>query len=134
MEKRQNSFDVLPLEMLLQILNVLDLKSLLAKKETCKRFHQLLEDNDWLWRRHCLQLRAVCPIEIDEDRKKGHTWQETVRINYKKCIIKQKWKDGVFSNIDSYEKLPPQTMCLLSVESWGEILDAELSRETQRHT
>ncbi|XP_075123491.1 F-box only protein 48 [Leptodactylus fuscus] len=128
----QSNLDSLPPEMTLKILNYLDLKSLLAIKVTCKRFYQLLEDNAWLWRRYCLQLRTVCPSEIDEDRKKGHTWQETVQINYRRCIIKQKWKDGDFSNIHSYEKLPEETMCPLSVESWGEILDAELTRETQR--
>lgn len=60
--------------------------------------------------------------------------QEIVQRNDSKCIIKQKWMDGTFSNIDSYQKLPRKAMCPLSAESWGEILEAELARETRRRT
>ncbi|XP_071995585.1 F-box only protein 48 [Engystomops pustulosus] len=128
----QNSIDSLPPEVILNILSYLNLESLLAIKGTCKCFCQLLKDNDWICRRHCLKMRAVCPAEIDEDRKKGHKWQKIMKMNYRKCIIKQKWIGGEFSDIDSYEKLPPNSMCQLSAESWGEILEAELTRETKR--
>ncbi|XP_075194173.1 F-box only protein 48 [Anomaloglossus baeobatrachus] len=130
----QNTIDNLPLEMILEILKHLSLDDLLAIKQTCKHFNQILEDNDWIWRPHCLRLRTVCQSEIDEDRKQGHTWQEIVQRNYSKCVIKRKWMDGTFSNIESYEKLPPKTMCPLSAASWGEMLEAELTRETKKST
>ncbi|XP_077138670.1 F-box only protein 48 [Ranitomeya variabilis] len=133
LNNHQKNIDSLPPEMILEILKYLDLDDLLTIKQTCRRFNQLVEYNDGVWRRHCLQMRTVCPSEIDEDQKQGRTWQEIVQRNYK-SVIKQKWMDGTFSNIDSYEKLPPKTMCPLRAESWGEILEAELARETKRST
>ncbi|XP_073528965.1 F-box only protein 48 [Phyllobates terribilis] len=58
---------------------------------------------------------------------------EIVLRNFK-SVSKKKWMNGSFTNTDPYEKQPPKTMCPLRAESWGEILEAELARETKRST
>ncbi|XP_018422441.1 PREDICTED: F-box only protein 48 [Nanorana parkeri] len=126
-----NCFNI-PDEFLSEILSNLDVKSLCQINQTCKASNELLENNDLLWRRHCLALRSVCQSEVDEDREKGFTCQETLRRNYSKRVIKQQWLDGRFSNISSYSELPQNSMCPLSVKSWGEIMEAEFRRETRQ--
>ncbi|XP_063775467.1 F-box only protein 48 [Pseudophryne corroboree] len=58
---------------------------------------------------------------------------ETLRRNYSKSMIKQQWLEGRLSNIASYSELPTTNMCPMSASSWGDILDAELTRDKQRH-
>lgn len=54
--------------------------------------------------------------------------QVTLVRNYQKSCVKRRWLKGKYSNIRHVEDLPPNSMCCLDVETWGEILEAELER------
>ncbi|NXP47584.1 FBX48 protein, partial [Heliornis fulica] len=77
---------------------------------------------------HCLSVRAVCQREVDCDRGNGCSWKITLLRNYWKSKVKQEWLSGKYSNIPSQNSLPEKSMYPMDVETWGEILEAELER------
>ncbi|XP_019905469.1 F-box only protein 48 [Esox lucius] len=123
-----NFAKTLPLEMSLRIFSELDIDSLCNASLTCKLWHHIIEGCDHLWRNHCLTVRAVCQQEIDGDRQNGLSWKVTLVRNYRRGYLKREWLRGRFSNIGSADELVNKHMCPLDVESWGEILEAELER------
>lgn len=66
---------LLPPEVSVQIFSSLDLRSLCSAAMTCRRWRLAIDGNDWLWRNHCLTVRAVCQREIDGDRGSGYSWK-----------------------------------------------------------
>ncbi|XP_010008927.1 PREDICTED: F-box only protein 48, partial [Nestor notabilis] len=119
---------VLPPEVSSQIFSGLDVESLCHASVTCKGWHRVIESNDRLWRHHCLTVRAVCQREIDCDRGSGYSWKITLLRNYWKSKVKQEWLSGKYSNIPSQNSLPEKSMYPMDVDTWGEILEAELER------
>ncbi|XP_030344894.1 F-box only protein 48 [Strigops habroptila] len=119
---------VLPPEVSSRIFSGLDVESLCHASVTCKGWHRVIESNDRLWRHHCLSVRAVCQREIDCDRGNGYSWKITLLRNYWKSKVKQEWLSGKYSNIPSQNSLPEKSMYPMDVDTWGEILEAELER------
>lgn len=54
--------------------------------------------------------------------------QITLLRNYWKSKVKQEWLSGKYSNIHSQSSLPEKSMYPMDVDTWGEILEAELER------
>lgn len=54
--------------------------------------------------------------------------QITLLRNYWKSKVKQEWLSGKYSNVPSQNSLPEKSMYPMDVETWGEILEAELER------
>lgn len=54
--------------------------------------------------------------------------QITLLRNYWKSKVKQEWLSGKYSNIHSQNNLPEKSMYPMDVDTWGEILEAELER------
>ncbi|XP_036190187.1 F-box only protein 48-like [Myotis myotis] len=156
---QNNFFMWLPEEVTLQIFSQLDIQSLCRASMTCRSWNDTIRNNDFLWKPHCLALRAVCEREVDDDRKSGYSWrpcqsaslvskklnspgsnllpsvmmlvylfQDTLLRNYQKSQVKHGWLSGKFSNINLPTLLSETTMCPMDAETWGEILDSELSR------
>ncbi|GAA6067037.1 F-box only protein 48 isoform X2 [Tachysurus ichikawai] len=123
-----NFTEMLPTEMSVKIFSDLDIRSLCRASVTCKRWKVIIEGSDNLWRSHCLGMLAVCPRDVNGDRSDGHSWKVTLVRNYQKSCVKRRWLKGKYSNIRCAEDLPPNSMCSLDVETWGEILEAELDR------
>ncbi|KAJ8365915.1 hypothetical protein SKAU_G00147460 [Synaphobranchus kaupii] len=123
-----NFAEMLPTEMSVNIFSKLDIGSLCSAAVTCKQWNDIIEKSDYLWRNHCLTVRAVCQKEIDGDRGNGFSWKVTLERNYRKGYVKREWLRGRFSVIRSAEEMPDQSMCPLDAETWGEILQAELER------
>ncbi|XP_059515570.1 F-box only protein 48-like [Myotis daubentonii] len=142
---QNNIFMSLPEEVTLQIFSQLDIQSLCRASLTCRSWNDTIRNNDFLWKPHCLALRAVCEREVDDDRKSGYSWrvgyggrcepnstfcleEDTLLRNYKKSQVKHSWLSGRYSNIDLSTLLSETTMCPMDKETWGEILEAELNR------
>ncbi|XP_060755552.1 F-box only protein 48 [Neoarius graeffei] len=123
-----NIMEMLPTEMTVRIFSELDVRSLCRASVTCKRWNVIIESSDNLWRSHCLSGLAVCRREVDGDRSDGLSWKVTLVRNYQKSRVKRRWLNGKYSNICCAEDLPLNSMCPLDVETWGEILEAELDR------
>ncbi|XP_017312710.1 F-box only protein 48 [Ictalurus punctatus] len=121
-----NFTETLPTEMSVRIFSELDVKSLCHASVTCKHWNVIIEESDNLWRNHCLS--CVCHREVDGDRSDGLSWKVTLVRNYKKSCVKRRWLKGKYSNVRCAEDLPQNSMCPLDVETWGEILEAELER------
>lgn len=54
--------------------------------------------------------------------------QITLLRNYWKSKVKQEWLSGKYSNVHSQNNLPEKSMYPMDVDTWGEILEAELER------
>ncbi|KAM9195632.1 F-box only protein 48 [Mergus octosetaceus] len=129
--KRESPEDfvaLLPPEVSLQIFGELDIRSLCNAAMTCRSWNHTIDNNDCLWKNHCLTVRAVCQREIDCDRGNGYSWKITLLRNYWKSKVKQEWLSGKYSNIHSQNNLPEKSMYPMDVDTWGEILEAELER------
>ncbi|XP_015279828.1 PREDICTED: F-box only protein 48 [Gekko japonicus] len=118
----------LPLEICLKIFSQLDIQSLCNAAMTCQSWNRTLESCDHLWKQHCLIVRVVCQREIDGDRGNGYSWKVTLLRNYRKSKVKHDWLSGKYSNIHSRSSLPEKSMYPMDVDTWGEILEAELER------
>nr|XP_057940699.1 F-box only protein 48 [Doryrhamphus excisus] len=123
-----NFAESLPTEMSVKIFGELDAESLCSASSTCKLWHHIIEDNEQLWRRQCLLVRAVCQREVDSDRKDGLSWKVVLVRNYTRSCLKRDWLIGRYSNIMSADELRDSKMVPLDAETWGEILQAELDR------
>ncbi|CAL8329285.1 unnamed protein product [Merluccius merluccius] len=124
----QNFAERLPWEMSQSIFSRLDPRSLCSASLTCTQWRRLILDCDQLWRRSCLEVRAVCQREVDRDRGDGHSWKVTLVRNYVCSLVKRDWLAGRYSSVRSAEELYERRMCPLDVHAWGEILEAELQR------
>ncbi|XP_067845576.1 F-box only protein 48 isoform X2 [Heptranchias perlo] len=118
----------LPLELILKIFTELDIQSLSNATMTCKAWNYVIENSDSLWYNHCVTTLAVCKIELQCDRAIGLSWKVILVRNYKKSNIKRAWLDGRYSYIHSATELLRDSMCEMDVDTWGEILEAELER------
>ncbi|XP_062974603.1 F-box only protein 48 [Elgaria multicarinata webbii] len=118
-----------PLEVSLKIFSKLDIQSLCKASMTCRNWNQTIENCDNLWKPHCLSVRVVCQREIDGDRRNGYSWKVTLLRNYWKSKVKYEWLSGKYSYIHSHSGLPEKSMYPMDVDTWGEILEAELERK-----
>ncbi|MEJ1274366.1 F-box protein 48 [Cricetulus griseus] len=125
-----NFVELLPPEVTYKIFSQLDIHSLCRASETSWSWNRAIKNHDALWKPHCLTARAVCQREIDDDIKSGYTWRVILLRNYQKSKVKHAWLSGRYSNIRSPANLPEKLMCPLDADTWGEILDAELERES----
>ncbi|KAM9313765.1 F-box only protein 48 isoform 1-T4 [Pholidichthys leucotaenia] len=123
-----NFAETLPTEMSIQIFGELDTASLCSAALTCRRWNQIIEGSERLWRQQCMMVRAVCQREVDRDRHHGLSWKVTVARNYSLSRVKHDWLRGRYSSVTSANELLGQRMVPLDVETWGEILQAELDR------
>ncbi|XP_055521368.1 F-box only protein 48 [Leucoraja erinacea] len=119
---------LLPQELILKIFSELDIQSLTNAAMTCGKWNDLIEDDDFLWRDHCLTTLAVCERELQRDQANGFSWKTILVKNYKKSNLKQAWLNGHYSNIRSADELLDKSMCEMNADAWGEILEAELQR------
>lgn len=124
----QNFAEALPAEISVKIFGELDTESLCNASLTCKQWRHIIEGSDFLWRSPCLVVRAVCQREVDSDRREGLSWKVTLVRNYQRSFLKRDWLRGRYSNVRSWEELRGARMCPMDVETWGEILEAELER------
>ncbi|XP_006909594.1 F-box only protein 48 isoform X1 [Pteropus alecto] len=131
-ESLNNLFELLPREISLQIFSLLDVQSLCRASMTCRSWNCTITKNDFLWEPHCLAIRAVCKREIDDDRKSGYSWMDTLQRNYQKSKVKFNWLSGRYSNLSSSVSLPEKIMYPMDAETWGEILEAELKRYAEK--
>ena len=122
--KMSADFDSLPPEITLEILSFLDTKSLCNVSQTCKRWHDIIYNTDLLWIRKCKSLDRK---DVKEDIQNGE-WRNIFVSNYGTNKIKKLWLEGKFSKAKSADELPCNFLGPFGVETWGSILDAEISR------
>ncbi|XP_077622512.1 F-box only protein 48 isoform X1 [Crocuta crocuta] len=127
-ESQNNFVELLPPEVTFKIFSQLDMQSLCRASITCRSWNYTVRNSDSLWKPHCLTLRAVCQREVDNDLKSGYSWRVILRRNYQKSKVKHEWLSGRYSNICSPLSLPEKIMYPMDVDTWGEILEAELER------
>lgn len=118
--------DVLPLELALKILGLLDTFTLGTALQVSALWQEIVNSNDLLWAPLC---KYHCHSKyIERDRAAGFTWKETLIRNYGSKKLLQDWLSG---NIDKQckcsQKLPP--IGRFDAEDWGRILDAECARD-----
>ncbi|XP_008576055.1 PREDICTED: F-box only protein 48 [Galeopterus variegatus] len=127
-ESQNNFVELLPPEVALKIFTHLDIRSLCRASATCWSWNYTIRNSDFLWKPHCLTVRAVCRREIDDDLESGYSWRVILLRNYQKSKVKHEWLSGRYSNICSPISLPEKIMYPMDVDTWGEILEAELER------
>ncbi|XP_059043838.1 F-box only protein 48 [Mustela lutreola] len=157
-KKSQNNFvELLPPEVTFKIFSQLDIGSLCRASLTCKSWNNIVRNSDSLRKPHCLTLGTVCQREIDDDLESGYSWrislvfvvysvfdnvvvgqlhllhEEVILLrNYQKSKVKHEWLSGRYSNICSPLSLPEKIMYPMDVDTWGEILEAELERKAEK--
>ncbi|GAB5569678.1 F-box only protein 48 [Prionailurus iriomotensis] len=128
-ESQKTFVELLPPEVTFKIFSQLDIRSLCRASITCRSWNYTVRNSDSLWKPHCLTLRAVCQREVDDDLESGYSWREVILLrNYQKSKVKHEWLSGRYSNICSPLSLPEKIMYPMDVDTWGEILEAELER------
>ncbi|XP_029950129.1 F-box only protein 48-like [Salarias fasciatus] len=127
-DNAQDFAELLPTEMSVRIFGELDTASLCSASRTCRRWNHIIEGSEQLWRNQCLLVRALCQREVDGDRQEGLSWKVVLVRNYTRSRVKSAWLKGRFSCVRSADELLGCVMTPLDVESWGEILQAELDR------
>ncbi|XP_061686443.1 F-box only protein 48 isoform X2 [Syngnathoides biaculeatus] len=120
--------ETLPTEMSVKIFGELDARSLCRASATCRRWHAIIQDSPHLWRTQCLSIVTLCQREVDADRRNGFSWKESLARNYIRSRVKLDWLRGRYSNVASAVELRGRKMVPMDVETWGEILQAELDR------
>ncbi|VFV19494.1 Hypothetical predicted protein [Lynx pardinus] len=95
------------------------------KKESQKTFVELLPPEVTFKIFSQLDIRSLCRASIT-----CRSWNYTVILlrNYQKSKVKHEWLSGRYSNICSPLSLPEKIMYPMDVDTWGEILEAELER------
>ncbi|XP_039205261.1 F-box only protein 48 isoform X2 [Crotalus tigris] len=73
----------------------------------------------------CCSHRNFCPAFKQQT-------SVTLHRNYWKSKVKYDWLSGKYSNIQSRSNLPEKCMYPMDVDTWGEILEAELERVLYR--
>ncbi|XP_077426422.1 F-box only protein 48 [Vanacampus margaritifer] len=124
----RNFAETLPTEMSVQIFGELDARSLCRASATCRLWDAIIRDSQQLWRTQCLGIVMLCRREVDADRRDGLSWKESLARNYIRSRVKLDWLRGRYSNVTSAGELRGRKMAPMDVESWGEILQAELDR------
>ncbi|XP_044539696.1 F-box only protein 48 [Gracilinanus agilis] len=74
-ENKDNFVEILPPEVTFKIFSQLDIQSLCRAATICKSWNQAIKNCDYLWKHHCLTVRAICQKEIDGDRGNGYSWR-----------------------------------------------------------
>nr|XP_061792011.1 F-box only protein 48-like [Nerophis lumbriciformis] len=120
--------EALPIEMSLKIFGELDARSLCRASATCRRWNAIIRDSQQLWRMQCLSIITLCHREVDADRSNGLSWKESLMRNYIRSRVKLDWLQGRYSNVASASELRGKKMVPMDVETWGDILQAELDR------
>ncbi|XP_003793501.1 F-box only protein 48 [Otolemur garnettii] len=130
-ESQNNFVELLPPEMTFKIFSQLDIQSLCRASLTCWSWYYAIRNSDLLWKSHCLIVKTVCPREINDDEGSGYSWREILLRNYQnyqRSKVKLEWLSGRYSNICSHTILLKNIMYPMDVDTWGEILEAELER------
>ncbi|WAR18979.1 FBX48-like protein [Mya arenaria] len=117
----------LPTETLTEIFQHLPCREIVQCSQTCQRWHKIIQHSDAIWRRLCRSLTDF-QQDIEIDRLRGYTWRATFQRYYGANGVKLLWRQGVFSNILTYDQLPASGFCHLDTASWGQILQWELER------
>ncbi|XP_077462249.1 F-box only protein 48 [Stigmatopora argus] len=120
--------ETLPTEMSLKIFGELDARSLCRASATCRLWNAIIRDSQQLWRTQCLAIVALCRREVDADRGNGLSWKESLARNYIRSRLKLAWLRGRYSNVASASELRGRKMAPMDVDTWGDILQAELDR------
>ncbi|XP_066234203.1 F-box only protein 48-like isoform X1 [Saccopteryx leptura] len=129
-ETHHNFVERLPSEITEKIFSYLDCQSLGRASMTCKSWNSNITTSVSLWKHLCSNLKPNCETEIENDLKSGYSYRETFLRNYQKYIeVTSGWDIGIFSDIPSFPELPENSMCTMSKETWGDILDKELKRD-----
>ncbi|XP_004710307.1 F-box only protein 48 [Echinops telfairi] len=131
-ENQKSYIECMPPEIMLHIFGWLDPQSLCTATMVCKRWNDIVKENESLWKQHCEAMKDVCQKEVDADIQNDYSWKATLWRNYRKHQVKRAWLSGRYSNIDSPSGLPGQSMCPMDAETWGEILEVELKRKNYK--
>lgn len=124
-----SDLESLPPEIILEILSFLDPRSLCQASQTCKEWYGFIYNSDLLWKRKCNSLNRE---DIKKDIESGLWWRSIFIRNYGTNLVKKRWLEGKYSQAKSLDELPCDINHLgpLSTETWGYILDMEVSRST----
>lgn len=118
---------VLPVELSLGILELLDARALGNAEFVSTLWQRAINDNDYLWKYHCEKL---CISDyIKRDRKAGYSWKETLQRNYGSKQFLKNWINGTYNQNKCYHQM---SLCRLDTEDWGRIIDAQFARDSLR--
>ena len=122
-------FNSLPPEMILAIFSFLDTHSLCQASQTCKDWYDFIYNSDLLWKGKCYSLNQE---DIKQDIESGLWWRSIFIRNYGTNLVKKRWLEGRYSQTKALDELPSDINHLgpLSADTWGYILDMEVSRST----
>ncbi|XP_062501878.1 F-box only protein 48-like [Corticium candelabrum] len=120
--------DYLPYELNVTIFQYLDSISLCRASQTCKAWKNLIDDRSSLWRTCCQTMPDLSHVPPFGD---GRLFKAYLSSYVVRCKVKSKWLSGEFSNVRAVSQLEREKMVPLGVDDWGEILQAEETRDTQ---
>ncbi|KAK7103524.1 hypothetical protein V1264_018405 [Littorina saxatilis] len=118
-----------PEEIWLKVFSYLEPPDLYNSSRVCHHW-SLLIDKETLWKCQCLSVRdSQIKQQILSDKfKQQRCWKDAYRNNYGCRLIKRRWMEGHFSNVNTLKELPAKVFCSMDVNTWGEIFEHELNR------
>jgi len=120
-----DNLESLPLEIILEIMSFLDIRSLCQTSRTCRKFFDFIHASNLLWKKKC---RSLDWEEVEKDIQKGLCWRSIYMRNYGTNLVKKRWLEGKYSQVKSQDELQSNHLGPFSTETWGSILEMEIQR------
>ncbi len=116
-----------PAEIVEIIFTNLNPKAVYASLQASKLWNSFIEEDDLIWRSLC---NVFDEDDVKEDLENGLSWKLIFIKNYGVEGVIRRWLKGKYSNLKYLGELSrtDELFAVLDVETWGVILDSELTR------
>ncbi|EDV27269.1 F-box only protein 48 [Trichoplax sp. H2] len=113
--------NLLPAEISVMIFGLANYNDLSQALQTCTTWHDFINHTDYIW-------KQLCDVSILDDEQGQQSLKQLAKMNYYKKLTLNFWLSGKMSQVCSIDQLPTFPTRPFDVDTWGRILEMELTR------